>query len=79
MSYSEELFNQREATPEEKAWCKKMKALMKKKPKSIVLFCNGGMHVLCADSVEKQVKKGGSMPQPIKGVSTLGPADGGDF
>lgn len=56
-----------------------MKRLMNEKPKSITLFCNGNMHVLCSKAVDEQVKKGGCMPQPIIGVDALGKADGGDF
>lgn len=74
-----DLLNQREATQGEIKWCNRMIRLMKQKPKSITLFCNGNIHVLCTHAVNTQVKKGGAMPQPIRGVSSLGPADGGDF
>src|SRR3546814_10433503 len=62
----------REATEAEIKWCRKMKALMAKKPKTITLFCNGSMHVLCTKAVNSQVAVGGGMPQPIRGVQTLG-------
>lgn len=52
---------------------------MQTKPKSITLFCNGNMHVLCTNAVNTQVAKGGGMPQPIVGINSLGKADGGDF
>jgi len=67
------------ATKDELAWCSKMRKLMLLKPESITLFCNGHMHVLCTKAVDAQVKKVGCMPQPIKDISSLGPADGGDF
>lgn len=73
------LQEQREATEAELKWCAKMRKLMRLKPATITLFCNGNMHVLCTDAVNTLCKKGSSMPGPIKGVSSLGPADGGDF
>ena len=67
------------ATDAEIKWCKQMRSLMRKKPKTLTLFCNGQMHVLCTDAVNTQVTKGGAMPQPIRGLDSLDPADGGDF
>lgn len=67
------------ATGKEIDWCNKMRALMAKKPASLTLFCNGWMHVLSTDEINTQVKRGGSMPQPIHGIDVLGKADGGDF
>jgi hypothetical protein len=69
----------RNATAIELKWCKKMRSLMRQKPNTLTLFCNGNMHVLCTNAVNTQVKKGGSMPQPITGIDCLGKADGGDF
>lgn len=68
-----------QATKIEVDWCNKMRALMRKKPKTLTIFCNGNMNVLCTNEVNSQVKKGGSMPQPIRGIDSLGRADGGDF
>jgi hypothetical protein len=67
------------ATKKEIEWCNKMRALMRQKPTTLTLFCNGDIHVLSTKEVNSQVKKCGSMPQPIQGIDSLGRADGGDF
>lgn len=66
-------------TEAEVKWCDQMRKLMKRKPKTLTLFCNGNMHALCTHQVNNQVEKGGCMPQPLPGIDALGPADGGDF
>lgn len=69
----------RAATNEEIKWCNRMRRLMKQKPQTIRLFCNGQMYALCALEVERVGRTGKGMPGPIEGLPFLGYADGGDF
>lgn len=65
-------------TKKEEEWIKELKKVLKKQPKSLILFADGHLHVLKTE-FEDGIKENGRMDSDSVVATILNACDGGVF